>query len=460
MLRLLVRVVVFVLIFALIVGGTGSVGFLLEKKDYWVAVRDQPVPANIEVKRPEYNPNKPTVAVMLSNPSTEVFDFVVPYEMFAMTDAYNVFAVAPDNQLKTITGGLDLAPHYSFQEMDQLLGKSPDIIVIPYMPIVGEEQYRPVREWIQKHKETTILTICGGAANLADTGLLKGKTSTLHWQYIDLYAKQYPDTNWVRDQRYVIPDKNIVSSAGLTSGIDAVLYVISQKLGEPMAEKIAKEMNYPTYHFVHNPKVEPYRIDQTEAIYLANQAFQWNETAIGVLLYNGMEDGALASIFDTYSASGTTNVYTISSSDQPIVTKHHLNLIARYQQSNAPALDRLFVTGTDAKTLAAEEIKQWEKQGISVKPELIHGDSVDRFIFDAPLEDLAKQEDILTAVYGAKRLEYRAKNLTFEGNPFSFESFGNLLLVILLAVGVAFYTDRRFIAKQKKKTPDTYQQAS
>lgn len=99
---------------------------------------------------------------------------MVPYEMFAMTGEFNVFAVAPDNKVKSITGGLDLLPHYSFKEMDRLLGKSPDIIVIPYMPMVDKKKYQPVREWIQKHKDATLLSICGGAANLADTGLLKG----------------------------------------------------------------------------------------------------------------------------------------------------------------------------------------------------------------------------------------------------------------------------------------------
>jgi AraC family transcriptional activator FtrA len=349
-------------------------------------------------------------------------------------------------------------PHYSFQEIDQLLGKSPDIIVIPYMPMDYENKYKPVREWIQKHSKTTLLSICDGAANLADTGLLKGKTVTSHWKNISFFQRQYPDTNWVRDRRYVLPDKNIVSSAGLTSGIDAVLYVISKKLGEPMAEKIAKEMNYPSYHFVKNPKVDPYYVDRSQAVYIANQAFQWNKKKAGVLLYNGVEDGALASVFDTYAASGTTKLFTISSSDQPIVTKHNLNLIARYQMSNAPKIDKMFVTGTQAKTLAAEDVKQWNEKGNTKEVQFLHSDAPDRFVFDAPLEDLAKQEDILTAKYGAKRLEYRAEHLKFEGRPFSFEAFGIPFLLSLLAVLIAFYIDRRFI--MKKPTFKSYKQAS
>jgi AraC family transcriptional activator FtrA len=444
---LLVRLLVYVLTFVVFVGGIGAFGFVHENNDYWFSVHDNPIPSLQGVKIPQHNPNKPTVAVLLGNPSTEVFDFMVPYEMFAMTDAYNVYAVAPDKNVTPLSGGLDLVPHYSFQEMDQLLGKSPDIIVIPYMPMVNENKYKPVREWIQKHSKTTLLSICSGAANLADTGLLKGKTATSHWKSMPFYPKQYPDTNWIRDQRYVLPNKNIVTSAGLTSGIDAVLYVISKKLGEPMAEKIAKEMNYPSYHFVKNPKMDPYYVDRSEAIYIANQAFQWNKKKVGVLLYNGVEDGALASVFDTYAASGTTNVFTISSLQQPIVTKYNLNLIARYQMSNAPKIDKMFVPGTQAKTLAAEDVKQWDEKGNTKEIHFLHSDSTDRFVFDAPLEDLAKQEDILTAKYGAKRLEYRGEHLKFEGRPFSFEAFGIPLLLSLLAVLAAFYIDRRFIMK-------------
>lgn len=402
------------------------------------------------VKIPEYSPNKPTVAVVLGDPVTEVFDFVVPYEMFAMTDAYNVYAVAPDNQVTALTGGLDLVPHFSFEEMDRLLGKSPDLIVVPYMPMDDEENYRPVREWLQKHEKTNILSICSGSRNLADAGLLKGKTSTIHWRIVNQVEKIYPDTNWIRDQRFV-QNGNITSSAGLTSGMDAVLYVISQQLGESVAEKVAKEMNYPSYHFVKNPTVEPYAIDRTEAIYYLNLAFQFNKKKVGVLLYDGMEESALASIFDTYSPLGTTKVFTISSSEGMIVTKHNLNLIARHHVSKAPTIDRLLVTGSQALDLSAHEIKQWNEQNRGVVPEFLHNNKPDRFVFDATLEDLAKEEDLLTAKWAAKRLEYRPNHLQLEGEPFSWEAFTTPIMLGMMALLTAFGIERRFLPRRLQK---------
>ncbi|WP_123039386.1 DJ-1/PfpI family protein [Cohnella candidum] len=449
--KILLRVTVYLLTFVIFFGGIGAFGYIRSNQEYWNPVRQTPVPELQSVSVPEYNPNKPTVAVLLSNQTTEVFDFMVPYEMFAMTEAYNVYAVAPDKNIKTLSGGLDLMPHYSFNELDRLLGKSPDLIVIPAMPIVDEAKYKPVREWIRKHSDTKLLSICAGALNLADTGLLNGKEATTDWKSFDYGdIKKYPEVKWKRDLRYV-SDGNIVSSAAITSGIDAVLYVISQQLGEPMADKIAKEMNYPSYGFVKNPNIDPNRVDASELIFTFNQAFQWNKKRSGALLYKGMDDGALTTIFDTYATSGTTRVYTVSDDKQPIVTKYHLNLVTRYQTSNAPKLNRLLVPGVEAESLAAEEVKKWNAGGSNVVPEFIHSGSANRFIFDAPLEDLAKQEDVLTAKYDAKRVEYRAADrLKFEGKPFSYEAFGIPVLITLAALLTAYFIDRRFIRKVRK----------
>ncbi|MGG1519063.1 DJ-1/PfpI family protein [Paenibacillus oryzisoli] len=448
--KLILRVAVYVMMFIILFGGVGAFGYIRSNKEYWIPTRPTPVPALQAVSVPEHNPKKPTVAVLLSNPTTEVFDFMVPYELFAMTESYNVYAVAPDKELKTLSGGLDLMPHYSFDELDRLLGKSPDLIVIPAMPMVDEAKYKPIRQWIQKHADTKLLSICAGALNLADTGLLNGKEAATDWKSFEYgEVAKYPETNWRRDLRYVA-DGNIVSSAALTSGIDAVLYVISQQLGEPMAEKIAKEIHYPSYSFVKNPEIQPYHMDRTEVAYTLNRAFQWNVKSTGVLLYNGMDDGALTTIFDTYAASGTTKVHTVSDAKQPIVTKYHLNLVTRYNMSNAPKLDRMLVPGVEAETSAAEDIKQWHAKNNTVVPEFIHSGSADRFMFDAPLEDLAKQEDVQTAKYGIKRLEYRVTNLNFEGNPFSYEAFGIPILLTLAALLTAFYMDRRFIRKIRR----------
>jgi putative intracellular protease/amidase len=416
-----------------------------------MSVYDKTAPVLTDVQVPKYDANKPTVAVLLANEVTEVFDFLVPYKMFAMTEAYNVYGVAPDREIKSLTGGLDVVPHYSFDELDTMLGKSPDIIVIPFMPILDEQKYAPVREWIQKHggANTTLISICNGAENLADTGLLNGKSAATHWGDVNRLIKKYPKIQWVKDLRYV-PQDNIVSSAGLTSGIDATLYVISQQLGEAEAKKVADEMNYPSYDYVKNPKMEPFIAGLSDITYVLNNAYQWNKVKAGVLLYNGADELDLSAAFDTYGASGTTTMLTVSSRNELIVTKHGLNLVARYHTNNVPKLAKMIVVGPDAETVAADDIKQWNDSGNSEKLLFLHRDAANRFAMDPAFEDLARQSDIATAKFAAKRLEYRATDhLKLEG---SFFSIGKLTLPILfgiLSLFVAFFIDQHFIRRKK-----------
>lgn len=443
--KLLLRAVVYVCTFIVFVGGIGVFGLINSRKDFYGSIRKEPIPSLQGVEKPNYNPAKPTVAVILGNETTEGSDFTIPYELFSMTNEYNVFAVASDNQVKSLTGGVDVVPHYSFKEIDQLLGKSPDIIVVPFMTMLDKEKFEPVKEWIQLHADTTILSICGGSGNLAVTGLLKGKSAASHWQNMVTFPDKFPETKWLDDQRYV-HDGNVISSAGVSSGIDATLYVISIQLGEEMAEKIAKEIKYPSYHFVKNPKMDPFVFDMRT--YILNNAFQWNKTKAGVLLYNGVEEMALASVFDIYSDTGTTKVLSISSSKKPIVTKHGLYLISRHLISEVPSIDKMIVPGREAKSLAAKDMKEWNEKGNTKEVQYVHSDSPDRFIFEVQLEDLAKQEDLLTAEHAVKRLEFRANDIHLEGKPFPFETYGNIVLTAIVALLLAFLLDRRFIMKK------------
>ncbi|EGL18142.1 MULTISPECIES: DJ-1/PfpI family protein [unclassified Paenibacillus] len=453
--KTLLRIIIYLIVFVVVVGGTGAIGYV-NTMNAGMSVYDKAAPSLTDVKVPKYDANKPTVAVLLANEVTEVFDFLVPYEMFAMTEAYNVYGVAPDRKIKSLTGGLDVVPHYSFDEMDVMLGKSPDIIVIPFMPILDEKKYAPIREWIRKHSgtKTTLISICNGAENLADTGLLNGKSAATHWGDIDRLIKNYPEIQWVKDRRYV-PQGNLVSSAGLTSGIDAVLYVISQQLGEAAAKKVAGEMNYPSYDYVTNPQMKPFVAGLSDITYVLNNAFQWNKVKAGVLLYNGADELDLSAAFDTYAASGTTTTLTVSSANEPIVTKHGLNLVARYQIKDVPKLSKMIVVGADAESTAAEDINQWKSSGNSAKLLFLHRDAANRFAMDPAFEDLAGQEDIQTAKFAAKRLEYRATDhLKLEGSSFSFEAFGLPVLLGVLSLLIAFFIDRRFIRRKKGSSAD------
>jgi AraC family transcriptional regulator, transcriptional activator FtrA len=447
MLRKFMRIVVYMLIVIVLVGGVGFVGTVQSQTQFWINVRKEPIPVLQEMEKPKHDPGKPTVAVLLGSENTEGLDFTIPYQIFSMTGAYNVYAVAADNKVRTLTGGLDVIPHYSFEELDALLGRSADIIAIPYMTMNKPGTYDPLREWILKHKDTTLLSICAGADNLAMTGLLNGKLGATHWQTMPVLTRKFPDVNWVVDRRYVTNGPKMISSAGISSGIDATLYVISQQLGELAAAKVAREMKYPTYHFVQNPVVEPFYADFRYITYILNNAFHWGKTKAGVMLHDGVEEMALASTFDIYSDTGTTTVLAIAGSEQPIVTKHGLRVVPRRTIADAPAFDKMIVPGTQARSLAAAEVSSWNAKSNAAPLQFVHNDSPDRFLFEVQLEDLAKQEDLLTAKHALKRLEYRANEIDLQGRLLPLETYGALLLTLGAAILAANYVDRRFLKK-------------
>ena len=87
------------------------------------------------------------------------------------------------------------------------------------------------------------MSVCTGAFQLAKAGLLNGKPATTHHDFIDRFAKQYPDIDVKRGLRFV-EGENISTAGGLTSGIDLALRVVERYFGRKIAEKTATYMEY------------------------------------------------------------------------------------------------------------------------------------------------------------------------------------------------------------------------
>jgi transcriptional regulator GlxA family with amidase domain len=147
--------------------------------------------------------------------------------------AFNLYAVAPEHRIThlfpggTLVRGVDVLPHFSFAEYDTVIGSAPDLIVIPYLPNTQAPEYAAIMSWIRAHAgpRTILLSICSGATNLADTGLLAGHSATTHHNSFSVIAQTHPDVTLVRGVRYV-EDGNIITSAGIIAGVDATLFTL------------------------------------------------------------------------------------------------------------------------------------------------------------------------------------------------------------------------------------------
>ena len=79
---------------------------------------------------------------------------------------------------------------------------------------------------------------------LGFAGLLEGCRATTHWKSLDWMAQSFPQTTVIRDQ-HVVNDGNLITSAGISAGIDMALTVVARYCGEDIARATARHMEYP-----------------------------------------------------------------------------------------------------------------------------------------------------------------------------------------------------------------------
>ena len=400
---------------------------------------------------PTQDTTKPTAVVLMSNEGAQVTDVLAPYEVLSESGAFNVYAAAPQREAVPLGGGLDVLPQLSLGELDRRLGgKDPDVIVVPAMPEVGTPEDRPVAQWLKDNSkgDTTILSVCNGAEALADAGLLDGRSVTANWARIDGFKKRYPETEWVRGLRYV-EDGNLVSTAGITSGINGTLHVVSEFIGDEAAEELAREIGYPDRRIGASPEIPVNRMTTSDGVlFVLNAAYRWNKPSIGVVLNEGVGEIELASVIDVYPGEAFTADTTTLAPGGPrttVTSEHGLAFVPRFDLEDASDLDRLLVPGREAPSATDPALRAWARER-GLKPEYVHAESVGSsgasFPFNATLTDLAKQENVPIARFTAKALEYPTDHLDLAGPGWPLSLLLGPLAVGLLSLLLVTGLDR------------------
>jgi putative intracellular protease/amidase len=391
---------------------------------------------------PRHDPDKPTAVVLLSNQGSEVTDVLAPYEVLSESKAFNVYAAAPERKAVTLSGGLDVLPQLSLAELGQRLGgEDPDVIVVPEMSDIGSPGHRPVAEWLREHAEGsgTVVSVCNGAQVLADAGLLDGRRATANWANMAEWERRYPDTEWVRGLRYV-EDGNVLTAAGVTSGIGATLHVIRGYVGEEAATALAQKIGYPDQRVGDEPRIPADRLTVSDrALYVLWTAYGWGKPRIGVVLTEGTSEIELASVLDVYPGpvlTSNTTTLTPEGPRSPVRSEHGLYFVPRSDLDSAPGFDRVFVPGRDAPSVTGPGVRSWAHEK-GLKLEFIHAQAPAGFPFDETLSNLAKHENAPVAKLTARLLEYPFGHLGLAGGGWPFAHLLRPLAVGLLGLALA-----------------------
>lgn len=178
------------------------------------------------------------VAILLFD-GVQIIDFTGPYEVFGQA-GLRVFTVAASSAPVTTSMGMKVTPEYTLAQAPPA-----QVLVIPGGGIDPALNNPEVIAWIRDRAAPArhVLSVCNGALILAKTGLLDGLAATTFYDLIPALREAAPKTRVVSDQRYVDNGK-IITTAGLSSGIDGSLHVIERLQGKGPAQQVALNMEY------------------------------------------------------------------------------------------------------------------------------------------------------------------------------------------------------------------------
>ena len=182
----------------------------------------------------------------------EVLDFAGPYEVFTcatrvaarLTPAaeapFRVRTIGQRPAMLRARAGLAVQPESDFDSAGRI-----DVLIVPGGVVTAEQAKPEVIAWIAGMARDCelVASVCTGAFLLAQAGLLDGQQATTHWEDIDDLRAAFPRVDVPADRRW-IDNGRIVTSGGISAGMDMSLHLVERLAGRELAARTALQMEY------------------------------------------------------------------------------------------------------------------------------------------------------------------------------------------------------------------------
>lgn len=192
-----------------------------------------------------------TVGIVIFHDAEEL-DWVGPFEVFTMAKeasggagpASKVRVVLVSEDGERVVGAKGLR-----NEVDASFASAPvfDVLLIPGGIGTRRELANPVMlDFLRKQAEGAawVTSVCTGSAVLHAAGLTKGRRITTHWGYLPTLRENASGESEVLEQVRYVRDGNLVTSAGVSAGIDMALWLVGELFGVHHARLTQKVMEY------------------------------------------------------------------------------------------------------------------------------------------------------------------------------------------------------------------------
>jgi transcriptional regulator GlxA family with amidase domain len=184
---------------------------------------------------------------LVVHPGVQALDVAGPSDVFAEANAfvaedarYTTLLVARDRAPLRASNNMQLVPDLSFAEASGPF----DLVLVAGGPALPYAEPDPLMlDWLQAMaaRTDTYGSICTGAFALGHAGLLAGRRVTTHWQIAERLAARFPAARVEPDLIYV-RDGPLITSAGVTAGIDLALALVREHHGAAVAVAVAKRL--------------------------------------------------------------------------------------------------------------------------------------------------------------------------------------------------------------------------
>jgi cyclohexyl-isocyanide hydratase len=175
---------------------------------------------------------------MLVYPGITQLDLTGPQEFFSKAPGGDVRLYWKNLTPVTSASGLQLIPTCTFEDETPI-----DLLCVPGGPgqieLMADDK---VLNFLRRRAETSryITSVCTGSLLLGAAGLLQGYRATTHWMAMDDLSA----LGAIAVRERVVCDRNRITGAGVTAGIDFALTVIAQLWGEPIARSVQLALEY------------------------------------------------------------------------------------------------------------------------------------------------------------------------------------------------------------------------
>jgi transcriptional regulator GlxA family with amidase domain len=198
---------------------------------------------------------------ILAFDGVEALDFAGPFEVF--TTASRVHArqragEAPLFDVKSVAAGEVVLARAGLRLLPDLpLAEAPqaDVLLVPGGVVDAALASSATLAWIETQARGARITasVCTGAFLLAASGVLQGNARvTTHWEDTAELAEKFPELEVVQDVRWV-DNGRIITSAGISAGIDMSLHLVERLAGRDLALRTARQMDFAWTTRASNP---------------------------------------------------------------------------------------------------------------------------------------------------------------------------------------------------------------